>query len=134
MNDDEIERVTSRSAIEQLQRQMAEMQESHQRARDEYERIVKQFKQENELLNEQIKQHLLDPPAPPPSSRQSSSTKATSDSSAVQPEISLYKYLTSWRDAFTELTIYIEERLKNNHRSSENNEKVIARLYFTLSF
>jgi hypothetical protein len=42
-----------------------------------------------------------------------------------QPEIFLYKYLNAWRDAFTELTIYIEERLKNNNRSSENNKKVI---------
>lgn len=39
---------------------MAEMQESHQRGRDEYERILKQLKQENELLNEQIKQHLVE--------------------------------------------------------------------------
>jgi recombinational DNA repair ATPase RecF len=36
---------------------MIAMQESHQRARDEYERILKQ---ENELLNQQIKQHLTE--------------------------------------------------------------------------
>ncbi len=52
-------------------------------------------------------------------------TKTTSESSPPpQPEIFLYKYLNAWRDAFTELTIYIEERLKNNNRSPENNEKV----------
>ncbi len=45
--------------------------------------------------------------------------------SSPQPEIFLYKYLNAWRDAFAELTIYIEERLKNNHRSLDNNEKVI---------
>jgi hypothetical protein len=42
---------------------MTEMQESHQRTRDEYERILKQLKQENELLNEQVKQHLTEKPS-----------------------------------------------------------------------
>ena len=135
MNEGEIERVTSRSAIEELQRQMSEMQQSHQRARDEYERIVKQFKQENELLNEQIKQHLLDPPAAVVSSRKTSSSKSPApDSSTAQPEIGLYKHLIAWRDAFTELTIYVEERLKNNQRSSESNDKVrLSRLLSELS-
>ncbi len=61
--DSDTERLTNRSNIEQLQNQMAEMQESHQRARDEYERILKQLKQENELLNEQVKQHLTEQPS-----------------------------------------------------------------------
>ena len=52
-----------RTNVEQLQNQMVEMQESHQRARDEYERILKQLKHENELLNDQVKQHLTDPPS-----------------------------------------------------------------------
>ncbi len=57
-------------------------------------------------------------------------TKSVNESSpSPQPEIFLYKYLNAWRDAFTELTIYIEERLKNNNRSSEN-EKVISLLFF----
>jgi len=104
--------------IEQLQNQMVDMQESHQRVRDEYERILKQLKQENELLNEQIKQHLTEQP--------STNIKiVTQSSSTSQPEIFLYKYLNAWRDAFTELTIYIEERLKSNNQSSEYNEKVI---------
>jgi hypothetical protein len=51
---------------------MSEMQDSHQRARDEYERISKQIKQENELLNEQIKQHLIDQPSTVVTSRKSS--------------------------------------------------------------
>ena len=42
---------------------MTAMQESHQRTRDEYERILKQLKQENELLNGQVKQHLTDKPS-----------------------------------------------------------------------
>ena len=50
---------------------MSEMQESHQRARDEYERILKQLKQENELLNEQVKQHLTEPPSTNINSRKS---------------------------------------------------------------
>ncbi len=61
--DSDTERLTNRSNIEQLQNQMSEMQESHQRARDEYERILKQLKQENELLNEQVKQHLTEQPS-----------------------------------------------------------------------
>lgn len=42
---------------------MTEMQENHQKVRDEYERILKQLKQENELLNQQIKQHLTEQPS-----------------------------------------------------------------------
>jgi hypothetical protein len=42
---------------------MTAMQESHQRARDEYERILKQLKQENELFNQQIKRHLIEKPS-----------------------------------------------------------------------
>jgi len=42
---------------------MTEMQESHQRTWDEYERILKQLKQENELFNEQVKQHLIEQPS-----------------------------------------------------------------------
>lgn len=134
---------------------MTEMQENHQKVRDEYERILKQLKQENELLNQQIKQHLteqsltnnqkmyfiflfqifnsiilfvcfvvvrliLNPP-----------TKISNDSTpSPQPEIFLYKYLNAWRDAFAELTIYVEERLKNHNRSSENNEKVFSSLFY----
>ncbi|CAF4685473.1 unnamed protein product [Rotaria sp. Silwood1] len=125
----ENERLTNRSTIEQLQNQMAEMQESHQRARDEYERILKQFKQENELLNEQVKQHLTEQSSSAAISRKSSTlnqlAKAVHESTPPpQPEIFLHKYLNAWRDAFTELTIYIEERLKNNNRSSENTEKM----------
>ncbi|CAF0987223.1 unnamed protein product [Rotaria sordida] len=127
--DNENERSINRSNIEQLQNQMAEMQESHQRARDEYERILKQIKQENELLNEQVKQHLTEQSSSVAVSRKSSSlnppTKTIQESTPPpQPEIFLYKCLNAWRDAFTELTIYIEERLKNNNRSSENNEKM----------
>jgi uncharacterized membrane protein (DUF106 family) len=70
--DNENDRSTNRLAIEQLQNQMSEMQESHQRARDEYERILKQLKQENELLNEQVKQHLTEKPPPVVNSRKSS--------------------------------------------------------------
>jgi hypothetical protein len=51
---------------------MSEMQESHQRARDEYERILKQLKQENELLNEQVRQHLTEQPPTVVTSRKSS--------------------------------------------------------------
>jgi hypothetical protein len=51
---------------------MTEMQESHQRTRDEYERILKQLKQENELLNEQVKQHLTEKPSNNVHSRKSS--------------------------------------------------------------
>ena len=55
----------------------------------------------------------------------SAQSKTTTEAPSIpQPEILLYKYLIGWRDAFTELTIYIEERLKNNNRSSENNERV----------
>ena len=136
----------NRSNLEEFQNQMTEMQDSHHRARDEYERIIKQIKQENELLNEQIKQHLIDQPSTVPKSRKSSVIfffeyllftqifrsmlnppikNVTESSPPPQPEIFLYKYLNAWRDAFTELTIYVEERLKNNNRSSENNEKVI---------
>lgn len=99
---------------------MTEMQESHQHTREEYERMFKQLKQENELLNQQIKQHLTESTNP-------STVKSTNESSPppmAQPEILLYKYLNAWKEAFTELTIYIEERLKNNHRSEENTEKV----------
>jgi predicted nucleic acid-binding Zn-ribbon protein len=70
--DNENERSTNRSNIEQLQNQMSEMQESHQRARDEYERILKQLKQENELLNEQVRQHLTEQPPTVVTSRKSS--------------------------------------------------------------
>jgi septal ring factor EnvC (AmiA/AmiB activator) len=70
--DTESERLSNRSNIEQLQNQMAEMQASHQRARDEYERILKQIKQENERLNEQVKQHLTEQPSAVVSSRKSS--------------------------------------------------------------
>ncbi|CAF1431644.1 unnamed protein product [Adineta steineri] len=127
--DTENERLANRSNIEQLQNQMAEMQESHQRARDEYERILKQIKQENELLNEQVKQHLTEKPSSTVVSRKSSTLNAPVKpvnelSPSPQAEIFLYKYLNAWRDAYTELTIYIEERLKNNNRSSENNEKM----------
>ncbi|CAF2503635.1 unnamed protein product [Rotaria sp. Silwood2] len=129
IGENENERLTNRSVIEQLQNQMAEMQESHQRARDEYERIFKQLKQENELLNEQVKQHLTEQSSSVVVSRKSSTlnppTKPVQElTPAPQPEIFLYKYLNAWRDAFTELTIYIEERLKNNNRSSENTEKM----------
>ncbi|CAF1550876.1 unnamed protein product, partial [Adineta ricciae] len=129
ISDTETERMNHRTNIEQLQNQMAEMQESHQRARDEYERILKQVKHENELLNDQVKQHLTDPPTNAVVSRKSSilnaQSKTTTEASSIpQPEILLYKYLIGWRDAFTELTIYIEERLKNNDRASENNEKM----------
>ncbi len=118
INDTENDRLTNHMNIEQLQNQMVDMQESHQRVRDEYERILKQLKQENELLNEQVKQHLTEQP--------STNIKIISESSpSRQPEIFLYKYLNAWRDAFTELTIYIEERLKSNNQSSEYNEKVI---------
>jgi hypothetical protein len=55
-----------------VQNQMTEMQESHQRTRDEYERILKQLKQENELLNEQVKQHLTEKPSNNVHSRKSS--------------------------------------------------------------
>jgi hypothetical protein len=51
---------------------MTEMQESHQRTRDEHERILKQLKQENELLNEQVKQHLTEQPSTTVNSRKSS--------------------------------------------------------------
>lgn len=61
MNEQENDRIAARTTIEQLQNQMAEMQESHQRSREEFERIFKQLKQENDLLNEQIKQHLVEP-------------------------------------------------------------------------
>lgn len=152
LNEQESERVTSRSTIEQLQSQMSEMQESHQRAREEYERVVKQMKQENDRLNEQVKQHLADPTSSNGSTRKSfvhrhqifrcrqnvshflfrssvlnPPNKAQTESAApptVQPEIFLYKYLTGWKDAFNELTIYLEERLKNNPQAAENNEKV----------
>lgn len=125
INDNEIERVNNRSTIEQLQNQMSEMQENHQKTRDEHERILKQFKQENQLLNEQIKQHLTDQQSTTNQiiqTRKTSTSKSSSES--TQPELFLYKYLVAWRDAFAELTIYIEERLKNNNRSLENNEKM----------
>ncbi|CAF1535021.1 unnamed protein product [Rotaria magnacalcarata] len=127
--DNENERLTYRSNVEHLQNQMTEMQESHQRTRDEFERILKQLKQENELLNVQIKQHLTEQSSVVTVSRKSSilnpPTKNVHESAPLpQPEIFLYKYLNAWRDAFTELTIYIEERLKNNNRSSEHNEKM----------
>jgi predicted GTPase len=70
--DNENERLANRSIIEQLQNQMTEMQESHQRTRDEHERILKQLKQENELLNEQVKQHLTEQPSTTVNSRKSS--------------------------------------------------------------
>ena len=60
-------------------------------------------------------------------SLQTPSAKNPSDSSSVsidQPEIFLFKYFNSWRDAFTELTIYVEERLKSNQQSAENTDKV----------
>ena len=57
------ERSNNHSSIEQVQNQMTAMQESHQRTRDEYERILKQLKQENELLNQQVKQHLTETPS-----------------------------------------------------------------------
>ncbi len=63
ISEHENERLINHSNIEQVQNQIAEMQESHQRARDEYERILKQLKQENELLNEQVKQHLTEQPS-----------------------------------------------------------------------
>ena len=118
--DHENEQSSYHSQIEEVQNQISEMQRTHQHTREEYERIFKQFKQENELLNQQIKQHLTEPSSTIPSGK----TSTESSSSTPQPEISLYKYLNAWKDAFTELTIYIEERLRNNHRSSENNEKV----------
>lgn len=127
LNEQENDRIAARMTIEQLQNQMAEMQESHQRSREEFERIFKQLKQENDLLNEQVKQHLVEPQnstSNGPTRKSSLLTSAESSPSTVQAEIFLYKFLTSWRDAFTELTIYIEERLKNNPNSSENNEKM----------
>ena len=42
-----------------------------------------------------------------------------------QPDIILYQFVSAWRDSFNELTIYIEERLRNNQKLSENHEKVI---------
>ena len=71
IGDTEHERLVSRSNVEELQKQMSTMQDSHHRSRDEYERILKQLKQENELLNEQVKQHLMDPPSNARTSRKS---------------------------------------------------------------
>lgn len=116
----ENERSTSHLKIEEVHNQMSEMQHTHQQTREEYDRIFKQLKQENEILNQQIKQHLTEPSSLPPPVK----TSTESSSPTPQPEISLYKYLTAWKDAFTELTIYIEERLRNNQQSSENSEKV----------
>lgn len=136
--------MSTRSTIERLQNQMSEMQENHQKTRDEYERILKQFKQENQLLNQQVKQHLTEQQSTPTQNPTRKSfveiriqkllislcfslflrSTSRSASESNQPELFLYKHLVAWRDAFTELTIYIEERLKNNNRSLENNEKV----------
>lgn len=119
MIENESERLNSHAKIEEVLNQMTEMQQSHQHIREEYERMFKQIKQENDLLNQQIKQHLTE------SSSSSLTTNPPSEPTPIaQPEIFLYKYLNAWRDAFTELTIYIEERLKNNNRSSEYIEKV----------
>ena len=144
ISENENERLTNRSLIEQLQNQMSEMQENDQKTRDEHERIIKQLKQENELLNQQIKQHLTDQSSTNLNNQKSfvylssvffekivllrstSNAPLKSPNESSQPEIFLFKYLNAWRDAFTELTIYIEERLKNNHRSPENNDKVFS--------
>lgn len=56
--------------VEDLHNQMIVMQEGHHRARDEYERIIKQIKQENDLLNEQIKQKIADRSFNAPSRKQ----------------------------------------------------------------
>jgi glutamine synthetase adenylyltransferase len=85
ISDTENDRLTNHLNIEQLQNQMTDMQESHQRVRDEYQRILKQ---ENELLNEQIKQHLTEQP--------STNIKIINESSSSsQPEKFLYKYLNA---------------------------------------
>ena len=66
--------LVSRSNVEQLNNQITTMQENHQRVRDEYERILKELKRENELVNEQLKQHLTEQTSTGVVSRKSSVT------------------------------------------------------------
>ncbi|CAF1650935.1 unnamed protein product, partial [Didymodactylos carnosus] len=59
IQDADNEKRSYRSTVEQLQSEMEEMQTIHRRTLDENNQILKQIKQENETLNEKLKQQLL---------------------------------------------------------------------------
>ena len=80
------------------------MQENHQKTRDEYERILKQFKQENQLLNQQVKQHLTE--------QQSTPTQNPTRKSFV--EIRIQKlFISLCFSPFSKINIAISERIES---------------------
>lgn len=59
------------------------------------------------------------------------STRIHSESrSNVETELFLHQLLTSWKDGFTELIIYIEERFRNNQKASDNEDQVRRVVFF----